>query len=392
MQDKTIFKQIFKDHWESFKQKHSAYDDDCYNEAVRKMLGCGSEGNGYAEYRCTSCGIGVKRVAFTCKGAFCLSCGQVYSDGVVNQVSKMLHPGISYRHVVLTVPEQLRNIFYRHRKESELYSELIRTAYQCLEDVVSTARKQKLKIGATVVIHTHGRPGNYNPHTHVIMTDGGVNASAEIWVNLGYFPYEIIHKKWQYHLLGMIKRVIGKGISELIDLLWRNYPNGFVGHVSKGEAPTNSKGLSKYLAKYVASPPIASSRIIEYTGDAVTYWYKDHKTKQKKTETVSVVVFIGRMVQHILPKGFQRIRYYGLQATKTLKKWYEAIREGIKKLGEVIQDTYQVVACKNYRKRHIDALGEDPLKCTKCGEEMELYKIWHPQYGFLYHLELTGVG
>ena len=190
----------------------------------------------------------------------------------------------------------------------------------------------------------------------------------------------------------MIKRVIGTSASELIDLLWRNYPNGFVGNVSKGEAPTKSKGLAKYLAKYVAAPPIASSRIIEYTGADVTYWYKDHKTKQRKTETVPVEQFIGRMVQHILPKGFQRIRYYGLQATKTLKKWFEIIKEGIKKLGKVIKGTYQVIACKDYRKRHIDASGQDPLKCNKCGEQMELWRIWHPQRGFLYDAELAGAG
>jgi len=67
--------------------------------------------------------------------------------------------------------------------------------------------------------------------------------------------------------------------------------------------------LAKYLAEYVASPPISNKRISQYDGDNVTYHYKDHKSKQRKTETVSAETFIGRMIQHLLPKGFQRIRY-----------------------------------------------------------------------------------
>ena len=71
------------------------------------------------------------------------------------------------------------------------------------------------------------------------------------------------------------------------------------------------------------SPPISLSRIINYDAERgeVTYWYRSHHAKGKKQKvTVSRETFIGRMVQHILPKGFHRIRYYGLQATCVLKK------------------------------------------------------------------------
>ena len=84
---------------------------------------------------------------------------------------------------------------------------------------------------------------------------------------MGYFPYEIMHKKWQYHLLGMLKEQFGDSVKKLIDELWKKYPQGFVGHVSKGKAPEHSKGLAKYLAKYVASPPISNKRISQYDGE-----------------------------------------------------------------------------------------------------------------------------
>ena len=102
----------------------------------------------------------------------------------------------------------------------------------------------------------------------------------------------------------MLKEQFGKSVKSLVDLLWKQYPQGFVGHVSKGKAPEYSKGLAKYLAKYVASPPISTRRVLKYDGDSVTYYYQEHKSKQRKTETVKVNTFIGRMVQHLLPKGF----------------------------------------------------------------------------------------
>ncbi|PXF58408.1 MAG: hypothetical protein C4B58_06795 [Deltaproteobacteria bacterium] len=136
-----------------------------------------------------------------------------------------------------------------------------------------------------VVVQTHGRSGHYNPHLHIIMTSGGVDTEKENWLDLGYFKYEIIHKKWQYHLFRMIKSYFRTNeITRLVDKLWRKYPKGLVANVSKGDVPESCGGLARYLAKYVASPPIAVRRILKYDGRTVTYWYQDHKTKSKKIE------------------------------------------------------------------------------------------------------------
>lgn len=384
-QDKEVFRQIFIDHWDPFKTLRPSYDNEQYEEPVQKMLGCGKESNGYSEYGCPHCGQDFRRIAFSCKGSFCLSCAKKYVDEFVIQVSKMLHPGVIYRHVTLTVPEQLREDFYAARHDSHLLSEFMRCGHECLEDVVSTVLRQLVKIGSIVVFQTHGRSSRYNPHFHVIMTDGGINPESDKWVDFGYFPYEMIHKKWQYHLFRMVKSVFGTDkIKALIDELWKKYPNGLVAHVDKGKVPESCRGLAKYLVKYVVSPPIAVKRIIRYDGETVKYWYKDHRTKSVKVETVDVLTFIGRMVQHILPKGFQRVRYYGLQATKTFKKWYKAIKKGLWRIGRVIKDAYQVVGRKNYRERYKEVSGRDPMICRYCGHEMDLWRIWHPKYGVIY--------
>jgi len=383
--DKEVFRKIFIDHWDRFKEGHPSYTQDQYEEPVEKMLECGRESGGYSEYMCTYCGRDLRRVCFSCKSCFCLSCAKGYVDEFVSQVSKMLHPGVVYRHIILTVPEQFRPVFYRARFNGRLLSAFMKCGYECLEDVCSTVRRKSLKIGVIVVVQTHGRSGRYNPHLHIIMTDGGIDTESGRWVDLGYFPYKVIHKKWQYHLFGMMESLWGTGeIEELVDKLWDMYPRGLVAHVTPGRVPDSGRGLAGYLAKYVASPPIAVRRIVSYDGRMVKYWYRDHETKSQKFETVDVLTFIGRMVQHIFPKGFQRVRYFGLQATKTFKKWAEAILEGLQRIGRVVRGAYQVVSRKKYRERYRQISGHDPMVCGYCGREMDLWKIWHPKYGVIY--------
>jgi hypothetical protein len=383
--DKEVFRKIFTDHWDRFKEQHPTYAKDQYEEPVQKMLECGKESGGYSEYMCTYCGGDLRRVCFSCKSCFCLSCAKGYVDEFVSQVSKMLHPGVVYRHIILTVPEQFRPVFYRARFDDRLLSAFMKCGYECLEDVCGTVRRLSLKIGVIVVVQTHGRSGHYNLHLHIIMTNGGIDTESGKWVDLGYFPYEVIHKKWQYHLFGMIKSFWGTvEIEELVDELWDMYPNGLVAHITAGRVPDSGRGLARYLAKYVASPPIAVRRIVSYDGRLVKYWYRDHETKSKRFETVDVCTFIGRMVQHIFPKGFQRVRYFGLQATKTFKKWAEAIRNGLQRIGRVVKGAYQVVSSKKYRERYQEISGHDPMICRYCGREMDLWRIWHPKYGVIY--------
>ena len=115
----NVFKQIFVDHWDEFKQRHLRYDRGYYDGLVEKMLGCGNpEQIGYVEYRCLDCGQGKHLVAMSCKSALCLRCAKVYVDNWVSQVSNMLHEGVIYRHTVLTVPAMLRDTFYQNSSNS----------------------------------------------------------------------------------------------------------------------------------------------------------------------------------------------------------------------------------------------------------------------------------
>jgi len=178
----TVFKQIFADHWDGLKQAHPRYHHLSYDDLVQKMLACGNPDKmGDIEYRCLHCGQGTHRVAMSCKSSLCLRCGKVYVDHWVSQVSKMLHDGVIYRHIVLTVPEMLRKTFYQHA--NDVLSPFMPCGVKCLDDFFSTVSGKTLQGGYIVVIQTHGRNGQYNPHLHIISTSGGWDAQGHQWVH-----------------------------------------------------------------------------------------------------------------------------------------------------------------------------------------------------------------
>jgi hypothetical protein len=138
------------------------------------------------------------------------------------------------------------------------------------------------------------------------------------------------------------------------------------------------------VATYVVSPPISVRRIDRYDGYRGTYHYRSHRTERVEHETVDVETFIGRMVQHTVPKGFKRIRYYGVQATKTFAKVKVVIQATLAKVEGVVTGAVKIIARLTYRQRYKQSIGRDPLRCPHCQSEMEVWRIWHPPYGVIY--------
>jgi hypothetical protein len=380
----NVFKEVFTEHWEGFKQFRPRYDTPYYDDLVGKMLRCGNPDQmGYIEYRCLHCGQGKHLVSMSCKSSLCLRCAKVYVDDWVAQVGKMLHEGVIYRHIVLTVPEVLRTTFYQNAQA--LLSPFMKCGVKCLDDFFSTVSGKALKGGYIVVIQTHGRNGQYNPHLHIIATSGGWDEQAKQWVHLGYLPYPMLHKKWQWYALEMCREALHTDkIDRLVHACYAKYPNGFVANVQKGDVPSRYQSLATYLAKYVVSPPISLRRIDRYDGQSVTYHYRSHKTERVERERVAVYTFIGRMIQHVFPKGFKRIRYYGVQATKTFEKIRPLIRQALAKVKGLVTGAIKVIAAKSYRQRYQQSTGRDPLRCPYCQQEMGVWKVWHPKYGVVY--------
>jgi Transposase zinc-binding domain len=131
--DWNVFKQIFAEHWDGFTHAHPRDQTAYYDGLVAKMLACGNpEKRGDVAYRCLHCGQGTHRVSMRWKSWLCLRCAKVSVDNWVSQVSQVLHEGVIYRHIVLTVPAMFRTTFYHNA--AVLLSALMRCGVQCMDD------------------------------------------------------------------------------------------------------------------------------------------------------------------------------------------------------------------------------------------------------------------
>jgi hypothetical protein len=198
-------------------------------------------------------------------------------------------------------------------------------------------------------------------------------------------PYALLRRKWQWHLLSTWRKTRETdAMQRLVDIGFRQYPNGLVTHVPKGKVPSPYQSLARDVAKDVVSPPISVRRIDRYDGHQVTYHYRSHRTERVAHETVDVDMVIGRMVPQTMPKGCKRIRYYGVQATKTFAKVKVAMQVALAKVEGVVKGAVQIITRLTYRQRYEQSPGREPLRCPHCRNEMGVWRIWHPTYGVIY--------
>ena len=375
-------KSIFSDHWKSEKlalsRRYESFHWQSIVESVEKMLSCREPSSGYAEYICVHCGT-KKKSPFTCKGRFCTSCGKKYTDEWVQRTVDELID-VPHRHLVLTIAEELREVFFCHRS---LLKVMMDCAAQTALEVLQS-QKSEAVAGILAVVHTFGRDLKFNPHVHLLMTEGGLRAGQ--WEPIPFLPYALLRKKWQYHLLTEIKGCWAKSRedSRFIDRLFKENEQGF--YVNGESQMSSSQYAARYIGRYIARPALAEHKITSYDGQGVTFWYESHEEKRRVYRRLEAREFIERLIDHIPLKGFKMVRHYGLYARRS-----KGIAWGIlSKCRNFLQQSFSFLSAPakvlGWRQRLIQTFGRDPLLCPRCGEEMELWRIWHPKYGDLFDL------
>lgn len=383
---KDVMIQIFRDHWDQFKRFNQELVDENIEGNVEKMLSCGLIENGYYEYICTDC-LKKKKIGFSCKSRFCLGCSKVYIDKWISRMREVIFKWIKHRHIILTVPGSLWEYFH----EGKMLKKLSDCGVKTIREVMEVCNKGKgLRAGIISVTQTSGRASKWNPHLHMLVTEGGLDERGR-WQDFYWFEYEVLRKKWMYNLLKMVReeyRGNEEVMSKVEEIYERRKGVGLIARAKKEKV--RKRDIVGYLIKYVTSPAIALSRIIGYDGEEVTYYYREHPTDRRVTITVSAYEFIRRMIQHIPEKGLKLVRHYGLYGFRVVKKVKEELELLFGRVKGVAQEFQKLFkgmgAGINYRERVIKSFGKDPLRCS-CGREMELWRIWHPAYGVVYRYE-----
>lgn len=369
MSAKFTIKQILKDHWHSFLANNPNVRLVVIQE-VEKALNCGEPSGGYAMYQCPHCGC-YKFVPFRCHSRFCNTCGTAYQANRADSIAeKMIN--CPHRHMVFTIPKELRLYF---RKDRSLLDVLFRTSAQVISDWShSLNKKEQFTHGMVCGLHTFGRDLKWNPHIHMLVTEvacGNITDCKKV----SFFPFIMLRKKWMTALLFNLKHSLNPTLFSSLDFkkftdkLYRLYPDGFYVHAPATHFNSPSS-VANYITRYIGRPAMAQSRITDYDGNLVTFWYQRHEDNKPIFETVTAHAFIQKLIIHIPEKGFHMLRYYGLYAQPF------ALRPSLVRIV-----SHHLRQHRRLLQRWIFRLeitfGYDPLKCS-CGHYMEFIDTYFP--------------
>ena len=362
---KTIFtiKRIFKDWWNKFLENYPNLNirDVVFNN-VERMLKCQTWDLGYAIFKCPDCG-NEKIVPHTCKSRMCSSCGNKYNVQRATSIFSKLFK-YKHRHVVFTIPEDLRIYF---RKDRKRLNYLFKAASITVNYWIKEKYKKKDIIPAYIsILHTFGRSLIFNPHIHIILMDDGISNKCKEFVKIDFFSYPSFRKRFMKVLLDMLEEDIGKSEFRKVknDLYFR-YKEGFYVYAP----PSKFKSyvdLIKYVCRYVARPVMAESRIIDYDGEYVTFWYQRHEDDLIIIEKIHAYEFISRIIVHIPDYNFKQIRFYGAYHNSTILKI-----DVVKLLPKEKADYKRIL--NNWRSLILLSFKSDPLICPVCKNIMIYY-------------------
>lgn len=352
----NTLQEIFSDHFDTVAFSGINIRSSVF-ENVSKMVSCGDFNNGFKLYGCESCGK-FHKVAFTCKSRFCTSCGNQYSKIRSTKMSfKLIHT--THRHCVFTIPEELRVYFRMNRN-------LLNCLFHSVRDVIlrmfsKMSKSENFTPGFVCVLHTFGRSLQWNPHIHVLLSEGATGNST-VWRKVKHFNYEFLRKSFQTVLLNALEKHIGSSFKKVKSSIYKNSQNGFYVYAKPMPKQSSVNDVIKYIGRYLGRPVIATSRIDNYDGENVTFHYNRHEDDLYVEETIPATEFIKRLIIHIPDKFFRMVRYYGVYAKKHKQssKLFLAVNK---------QKRRFLLRLNTWKTSLLQSFGVDPLLCS-CGHQL----------------------
>lgn len=368
MSEFTI-QQIFQDNWDSFLElDNNMFIRPVVFDEVNKILNCGNPDYGYALYICDHCHKTLK-VPFRCKSRFCNTCGVKYAqDRALSMIKKSIR--CKHRHIVFTISDKLRDYFLKYRF---LLDGLFEAASKSIMSWFYELNKsQNFTPGIMCTLHTFGRDLKWNPHIHMLCTEGGAG-NTEIFRIVKHINFKALRFRWQKLLLDYLQNNLPTielpNFKKLKNELYKDYKNGFYVY-AKPDNITSINQTINYVVRYTGRPAMAQSRILNYDGTYVTYYYERHEDGKRIEETVHVHEFIKKLIVHIPDKNFKVVRYYGLYA-----KEHKQSKKLIKILNNKQIEIKELLRKWNYSIEL--SFGHNPTKCT-CGGKMIYFELYVP--------------
>jgi len=277
-----------------------------HRRAIRDILACMTPAMGGGRYRCRDCAETFWS-HHGCRNRACPKChGRQIALWLEKRTAQLLP--CDYFHVVATVPSELRGLFLREQKLC--YGLLMQTVASALCDLARDKRYVGAVPAIMAVLHTWTGQMQFHPHLHLLVSSGGLADDGVTWREARY-RFLVPVKKLSPMISQRFAEALRKKRPDLFALIpskvWKREWCSFCKHVGAGR-----DAVLQYLARYVFRVAITKSRILAMDQTHVTFRYKENDTGAWKTQRISGIEFIRRFLLHVLPRGFHKVRYYGL--------------------------------------------------------------------------------
>jgi len=339
--------------------------------ALRAIERCRTAELGYHLYACNRKGCGAEKMQYhSCRNRHCPNCGGSRQQQWVEARMRELIP-CKYYHMVFTLPHHLNSLVMGNRKQ------LFNLLFQAAHDTLHTFGKDPRYLGATAgiisVLHTWGQNLSFHPHVHCIVSGGGIDSEGH-WQEAkkakygALYPVQAMEKVYKGRFLHLLRRALAanelkvEADKDMQALLKQLYGMRWV--VFAKQPFGGPQQVIEYLGRYTHKVAISNKRIRSIdSSHRVTFDYKDYADQgRKKQMTLEGPEFLRRFAQHILPRGYCKIRSSGIYANHGRRTRIAALLEqlDVPPHPEPVSTPWHV--------QWMERSGVNPLRCTCCGE------------------------
>jgi hypothetical protein len=297
------------------------------HRALRALTACRTAALGGHITQCDQCGHEVQAYN-SCRHRSCPKChGPAQAAWLTARERELLET--PYCHVIFTLPHDLGPLALQNPRP--LYGLLFRAVAQALQDIAQTPRYLGAEIGGFAVLHTWGQQLHHHPHLHCVLPAGGLAPDGARWVPCRshfFLPVRVLSRRFRTLYLEGLAQAYSQGqltlagrclelaepapwrrlLTDLRDKDWVVYAK---------EPLREPQHVLKYLARYTHRVAISNHRLVALENGQVTFRYKDYQRGHRlRTQTLDAVEFLRRLMLHVPPHGFQRMRHFGFLANR----------------------------------------------------------------------------
>ena len=364
---------VFRRYGQAYREHHGASLCTAQRRVMSAIELCRTAALGGHIEHCDRCDY--QRICYnSCRNRNCPKCqGLARAQWLEDRRSELLDT--QYFHVVFTVPQPIAAIALQNKET--VYNILFRAAAETLRTIAADPKHLGAQIGFFAVLHTWGSAMTHHPHLHCVVPGGGISPDGTRWISCRsnfFLPVSVLARLFRRLFLDYLGQAFDAGdlrfFSSLEPLRMRD---AFLSHI----APCREKDwvvyakrpfagpeeVLKYVARYTHRVAISNDRLLDINDGKVQFRWKDYRDSNRhKTMTLDADEFIRRFLLHVLPDGFQRIRYYGFLANRYRAEKLTLCRQ----LMQMPPPTVNREANKDYRDRYEALTGVSLKTCPLC--------------------------